>query len=123
MFCFGFISAPGSKSPGSNVDGDETKGKLTFFKTRPFRKTRYLEKVRLRLWGFFFFCILTWSCNVIWFVLFQPFVQMPMQRRPKWLIPPEEVFIIFPPMFFVLFSSAGWCINENVAVPPAAGDD
>ncbi|XP_051919726.1 SAFB-like transcription modulator isoform X2 [Hippocampus zosterae] len=57
----------GSKSPGSNVEGDETKEKLTFFKTRPFRKTRYFEK---------------------------PFVQMPMQRRPKWLIPPEELEMI-----------------------------
>ncbi|XP_019742261.1 SAFB-like transcription modulator isoform X2 [Hippocampus comes] len=57
----------GSKSPGSNVEGDETKGKLTFFKTRPFRKTRYFEK---------------------------PFVPMPMQRRPKWLIPPEELEMI-----------------------------
>ncbi|XP_077419889.1 SAFB-like transcription modulator isoform X2 [Vanacampus margaritifer] len=57
----------GSKSPGDVEEGDHNKGKLNFFKTRPFRKPRYFEK---------------------------PFVHMPMQRRPKWLIPPEELEMI-----------------------------
>ncbi|XP_077374661.1 SAFB-like transcription modulator [Festucalex cinctus] len=56
-----------SKSPGDMEEGDHNKGKLLFFKTRPFRKTRYFDK---------------------------PVVQMPMQRRPKWLIPPEELEMI-----------------------------
>ncbi|XP_061610720.1 SAFB-like transcription modulator isoform X1 [Phyllopteryx taeniolatus] len=56
-----------SRSPGGMVQGDQTKGKSTFFKMRPLRKTRYFEK---------------------------PFVHMPMQRRPKWLLPPEELEMI-----------------------------
>ncbi|XP_037104097.1 SAFB-like transcription modulator isoform X2 [Syngnathus acus] len=53
-----------SKSPGGTVEGDQTKGKSNFIKTKPFRKARYFDK---------------------------PFAPMPMQRRPKWLIPPEEL--------------------------------
>nr|XP_057945376.1 SAFB-like transcription modulator isoform X2 [Doryrhamphus excisus] len=57
------------KSPGDTVDVDQTKGKSNFVKMRPFRKTRYFEKLP------------SFS---------QPFVNMNVQRRPKWLIPPEE---------------------------------
>ncbi|XP_061670236.1 SAFB-like transcription modulator [Syngnathoides biaculeatus] len=56
-----------TKSPGAMVQGDQTKGKSTFFKMRPLRKPRYIDK---------------------------PFVNMPMQRRPKWLLPPEEMEMI-----------------------------
>ncbi|XP_057685260.1 SAFB-like transcription modulator isoform X2 [Corythoichthys intestinalis] len=56
-----------SRSPGGTAQGNQTKGKSDFLKTRPFRKTRYVEK---------------------------PFIQMPMQKRPKWLIPPEELEMI-----------------------------
>ncbi|XP_054626496.1 SAFB-like transcription modulator [Dunckerocampus dactyliophorus] len=56
-----------AKSPGDMEDDEQTKGKSNFVKMRPFRKTRYFDK---------------------------PFVNMNVQRRPKWLIPPEELEMI-----------------------------
>ncbi|XP_077570025.1 SAFB-like transcription modulator isoform X2 [Stigmatopora nigra] len=56
-----------SRSPGGMAQGSPNKGKSNFIKARPFRKTRYFEK---------------------------PFIQMPMQKRPKWLIPPAELEMI-----------------------------
>ncbi|GAA6232623.1 SAFB-like transcription modulator [Lates japonicus] len=52
-----------TKSPGKVMGVDHTKGDNNFGKMRPFRRGRYFDK---------------------------PFVNMNVQRRPKWLIPPEE---------------------------------
>ncbi|XP_018538722.1 SAFB-like transcription modulator [Lates calcarifer] len=52
-----------TKSPGKMMGMDHTKGDNNFGKMRPFRRGRYFDK---------------------------PFVNMNIQRRPKWLIPPEE---------------------------------
>uniref|UniRef100_A0A673AXT1 SAFB-like, transcription modulator n=1 Tax=Sphaeramia orbicularis TaxID=375764 RepID=A0A673AXT1_9TELE len=54
----------GRKSPGKMVVMDHGKGESNFGKMRPFRRGRYFDK---------------------------PFNNMNMQRRPKWLIPPEEL--------------------------------
>uniref|UniRef100_UPI0037E77083 SAFB-like transcription modulator n=1 Tax=Semicossyphus pulcher TaxID=241346 RepID=UPI0037E77083 len=51
------------KSPGKMVMQHHAKGDSNFGKMRPFRRGRYFDK---------------------------PFVNMNIQRRPKWLIPPEE---------------------------------
>uniref|UniRef100_A0A8C3AXT1 SAFB-like, transcription modulator n=1 Tax=Cyclopterus lumpus TaxID=8103 RepID=A0A8C3AXT1_CYCLU len=52
------------KSPGKMVLLHHPKGDSNFGKIRPFRRGRYFDK---------------------------PFVNMNIQRRPKWLIPPEEL--------------------------------
>ncbi|XP_077940948.1 SAFB-like transcription modulator isoform X1 [Gasterosteus aculeatus] len=52
------------KSPGKMVVLHHPKADYNFGKMRPFRRGRYFEK---------------------------PFVNMNIQRRPKWLIPPEEL--------------------------------
>ncbi|XP_038556800.1 SAFB-like transcription modulator [Micropterus salmoides] len=52
------------KSPGKMVMVQQVKGESNFGKMRPFRRGRYFDK---------------------------PFVNMNVQRRPKWLIPPEEL--------------------------------
>ncbi|XP_034535839.1 SAFB-like transcription modulator [Notolabrus celidotus] len=52
-----------AKSPGKMVMSYHAKGDSNFGKMRPFRKGRYFDK---------------------------PFVNMNVQRKPKWLIPPEE---------------------------------
>ncbi|XP_073320224.1 SAFB-like transcription modulator [Pagrus major] len=52
------------KSPGKMVPIYHNKGDSNFGKMRPFRRGRYFDK---------------------------PFVNMNVQRRPKWLIPPEEL--------------------------------
>ncbi|KAM9860387.1 SAFB-like transcription modulator isoform 2-T2 [Aulostomus maculatus] len=57
-------SAQGSKSPGKIEMVDHPKGDANFGRMRPFRRGRYFDK---------------------------PFVNMNVQRRPKWLIPPEEL--------------------------------
>lgn len=54
----------GRKSPGKMILMDHSKGESNFGKMRPFRRGRYFAK---------------------------PFNTMNMQRRPKWLIPPEEL--------------------------------
>ncbi|XP_019126051.2 SAFB-like transcription modulator [Larimichthys crocea] len=53
-----------AKSPGKMVGLHHAKGDSNFGKMRPFRRGRYFDK---------------------------PFVNMNIQRRPKWLIPPEEL--------------------------------
>ncbi|XP_070781783.1 SAFB-like transcription modulator isoform X2 [Enoplosus armatus] len=53
-----------TKSPGKMVMVHHAKGDSNFNKMRPFRRGRYFDK---------------------------PFVNMNVQRRPKWLIPPEEL--------------------------------
>ncbi|XP_026233902.1 SAFB-like transcription modulator isoform X2 [Anabas testudineus] len=53
-----------TKSPGKMVVVDHAKADSNFGKPRPFRRGRYFDK---------------------------PFVNMNVQRRPKWLIPPEEL--------------------------------
>ncbi|KAK2854054.1 hypothetical protein Q5P01_006715 [Channa striata] len=53
-----------TKSPGNMFVVDHAKGDSNFGKIRPFRRGRYFDK---------------------------PFVNMNVQRRPKWLIPPEEL--------------------------------
>ncbi|XP_054467138.1 SAFB-like transcription modulator [Anoplopoma fimbria] len=52
------------KSPGKMVMLHHPKGDSNFGKMRPFRRGRYFDK---------------------------PFINMNIQRRPKWLIPPEEL--------------------------------
>lgn len=56
--------AKGTKSPGKVMPVEHPKGDPNFFKMRPFRKGRYFEK---------------------------PFINTNFQRRPKWLISPEEL--------------------------------
>ncbi|XP_040899513.1 SAFB-like transcription modulator isoform X2 [Toxotes jaculatrix] len=56
-----------TKSPGKMVVVDHAKGDSNFGKMRPFRRGRYFDK---------------------------PAVNMNVQRRPKWLIPPEELEMI-----------------------------
>ncbi|XP_069549617.1 SAFB-like transcription modulator isoform X2 [Brachyistius frenatus] len=53
-----------AKSPGKIMMIDHTKGDSNFGKMRPFRRGRYFDK---------------------------PFINTNIQRRPKWLIPPEEL--------------------------------
>nr|XP_046242591.1 SAFB-like transcription modulator [Scatophagus argus] len=53
-----------TKSPGKMVVQHHAKGDSNFGKMRPFRRGRYFDK---------------------------PFINMNVQRRPKWLIPPEEL--------------------------------
>ncbi|XP_039985091.1 SAFB-like transcription modulator isoform X1 [Xiphias gladius] len=53
-----------TKSPGKMVVVDHAKGDFNFGKMRPFRRGRYFDK---------------------------PPLNMNIQRRPKWLIPPEEL--------------------------------
>ncbi|XP_049450216.1 SAFB-like transcription modulator [Epinephelus fuscoguttatus] len=53
-----------AKSPGKMAGIHHPKGDSNFGKMRPFRRGRYFDK---------------------------PFVNMNVQRRPKWLIPPEEL--------------------------------
>lgn len=69
------------------------KGNSYFGKIRPFRRGRYFDKVRLL---FLYLLIFMFNpCHQMMFdpILFfsQPFVNMNVQRRPKWFIPPEEV--------------------------------
>ncbi|XP_034727807.1 SAFB-like transcription modulator isoform X2 [Etheostoma cragini] len=56
-----------TKSPGKMVVAHYPRGDSNFGKMRPFRRGRYFDK---------------------------PFVNMNVQRRPKWLIPPEELEIM-----------------------------
>lgn len=53
-----------AKSPGKMMVVDHNRGESNFGKMRPFRRGRYFDR---------------------------PFVNMNIQRRPKWLIPPEEL--------------------------------
>ncbi|XP_026175755.1 SAFB-like transcription modulator isoform X2 [Mastacembelus armatus] len=53
-----------TKSPGKMALIDHAKGESSFGKMRPFRRGRYFDK---------------------------PLVNMNLQRRPKWLIPPDEL--------------------------------
>ncbi|KAM4592438.1 SAFB-like transcription modulator isoform 2-T2 [Odontesthes bonariensis] len=55
-----------TKSPGKMMMADYNKGEPNFGRPRPFRRGRYFDKP-------------------------QPFVNTNFQRRPKWLIPPEEL--------------------------------
>ncbi|XP_029001181.1 SAFB-like transcription modulator [Betta splendens] len=56
-----------SRSPGDIMVVDHAKGDANFGKIRPFRRGRFFEK---------------------------PFMNMNVQRRPKWLLPPEELEMI-----------------------------
>lgn len=67
-------------------------------KMRPFRRGRYFDRVRLFVMSYYLlflkevFVLVIRGCKMSFcFFFFQPFVNMNIQRRPKWLIPPEEV--------------------------------
>ncbi|KAM3625663.1 uncharacterized protein V6R79_015589 [Siganus canaliculatus] len=62
-----------SKSPGKMMPAHYAKGDFNFGKMRPIRRGRYFDK---------------------------PFVNMNVQRRPKWFIPPEEMEMMDKPRPF-----------------------
>lgn len=86
---------PGPKSPGKMGMTNFRKGDPNFFRPKPFRRGPYFEKVTPPTtppprFG----TRRKWSDDIQKFStsFFQPFVNMNLQRRPKSLIPPEEVW-------------------------------
>lgn len=91
-----FFFPPGPKSPGKMGMVNFRKGDPNFFRLRPFRRGRYFEKVsysylipQIVFWKTLLSHDIQWLSA--WYFL-QPFVNMNLQRRPKSLIPPEEVW-------------------------------
>ena len=97
LWLFIFSFSPGAKSPGKMPAMHYPKGDSNFGKMRPFRRPRYFDnKVRhfICIWLNLIIHLKHILENIKWdFILFffQPFINMNVQRRPRWLIPPEEV--------------------------------
>lgn len=70
------------------------KGDPNFFRPKPFRRGPYFEKVTFSFFTPSFGVWNKWPDDIQRFLIliFQPFVNMNFQRRPKSLIPPEEVW-------------------------------
>lgn len=89
-----FVPLTGPKSPGKMGMANFRKGDPNFFRPKPFRRGPYFEKVAFSFFTPSFGVWNKWSDDIQRFLLliFQPFVNMNFQRRPKSLIPPEEVW-------------------------------